>query len=108
MQWLSSSGLFRRVRSKSAYILPTHVLEGTVQAIYGDYGSALPRAVLQIELALVKDPGWRAQVVFEKIYSREIPAPGGKPPDLVRAWNRAFSEILTAFESDLGTEVSFK
>lgn len=101
VQWLSRSGLFAHVLSDAGTLLPTYTLDGTVQVIQGDYRAVPPRAVLEIEFVLTKGTGYGSKIVFQKTYKRDIPAPGGRPENLVAAWNKGLFEILESLEKDL-------
>jgi uncharacterized lipoprotein YmbA len=81
---------------------PTHVLEGTVEALYGDFrdGSA-PRAVLEMEFFLSKDSATKAEIVSRRRYRKSIVVNGNSAEALVKGWNLALDEILTALAADL-------
>jgi len=101
-QWLARSGLFEYVTDGAGQIQPTHILEGTVSALYGDYRNGTSRrAVLEMEFFLVRDHFARSEIVFRKDYAEEVPLKGGSPESLVQGWNDALRQILTALERDL-------
>ena len=55
-QWLGASGLFRFVLDPASKAEATHILEGNVSALYGDYrNAASPKAVLSVEFFLTND-----------------------------------------------------
>jgi len=101
-QWLASSGLFKHVVSAASHLETTHVLEGAVNALFGDYsGKRSPKAVLEIEFFLIKDISARSKIVFQKKYRKEVVIGEGSPESLVKGWNEALRQILTDLEEDL-------
>jgi len=102
-QWLASSGLFQHVVSAASHLETTHVLEGAVNALFGDYsGKRSPKAVLEIQFFLIRDISARSKIVFQKIYRKEVVIEEGSPDLLVKGWNEALRQILTDLEEDLG------
>jgi cholesterol transport system auxiliary component len=101
--WLSRSGLFRTVVEPGSLVEPTHVLEGNVLALYGDFRTPnLPWAVMQIRIFLIG--GTRAQpgVVFTRDYQASHQAQAPTAGALVAAFDRCLEQILYALEEDLG------
>ena len=81
---------------------PTHVLEGTVDALYGDFRDLnSPKAVLEMEFFLSKESTTRAEIVTRKRYAKSIAVNGRTPEALVKGWNEGLSEILAALVADL-------
>lgn len=101
-QWLEQSGLFQQVVDFSSYMEATHVLEGAITALYGDYReSRRPRAVLEMQFFLFEDVSARFALVFQNLYRREVLLERVSPVILVKGWNDAFRQIMTEFEKDL-------
>lgn len=101
-QWLASSGLFQNVVSTTSQLETTHVLEGVVNALYGDYSRQSPaRAVLEIQFFLIKDVSARSEIVFQKKYRKEVVIEESSPESLVKGWNKALRQILTDLEENL-------
>ncbi len=101
--WLSRSGMFRTVLEPGSLVEPTHILESTVLALYGDFRDRnLPRAVMEIRIFLIAGTRAQPQVVFTRDYqaSHEAQAPTGGA--LVAAFDRCLEQILSALEEDLG------
>jgi len=101
--WLSRSGLFASVINTSSDVLPTHVIEGNVTALYGDVqGEGAGKAVMAVEFFVLDVAGDEPRVVFHGQYDAEAPFP---PPlsaeGLVTVYNANLAKILTAFEKDL-------
>lgn len=81
---------------------PTHVLEGTVDALYGDFRDLnAPKAVLEIEFFLAKESTTKAEIVTRKRYAKTISVNGRTPEALVKGWNDGLTEILAALVADL-------
>lgn len=107
-QWLARSGLFQYVTDGSGHLQPTHILEGTVSALYGDFrNGAVPKAVLEMEFFLVRDLSARNEIIFRKDYAEAIPLKESSSESLAQGWNDALRRILTALEEDL-RKVDFK
>ncbi|MDR4499519.1 MAG: hypothetical protein MRK02_16620 [Candidatus Scalindua sp.] len=106
-QWISGSGLFQHTVDSSSYLEPSHVLEGVITALYGDYReSTLPKAVLEIRFFLLHQVSEGYKIIFQKQYQREEPLNGKTPDDLVKGWNNALKNILTEFETDVKATIT--
>jgi len=102
-QWLGASGLFRHVVESSSYMEATHILEGTVTALYGDFSvGQSPRAVVEMAFLMLKNGSNAPHAIFDKSYRLEISIPGTSPRELVKGWNAATERILDGFAQDLG------
>jgi cholesterol transport system auxiliary component len=101
--WLSASGLSRRVLDPGSYVDPTYVLEGNIIAIYGDFrAKSSPKAVMEIRVFLLDmktaaDPA----IVFGKTYKSSVGIESEGPAGIVSALDRCLVEILTGLEKDL-------
>ncbi|HEX9878644.1 MAG TPA: ABC-type transport auxiliary lipoprotein family protein [Candidatus Binatia bacterium] len=101
-KWLAASGLFQYVTAAAGQIQPTHILEGTVSALYGDFrNGATPRAILEIEFYLLRDHSAQNDILFQNAYAEEVPLREPSPEALVQGWNDALRRILTSLENDL-------
>jgi cholesterol transport system auxiliary component len=101
---LSQAQITQYVVGTSSQLDPTHVLEGTVDSLYGDFRDlAAPKAVLEMEFFLSKESPTKADIVARKRYTKAIALNGRSPEALVRGWNQALNEILTALAADLKT-----
>ena len=86
----------------SSQLDPTHVLEGTVDAFYGDFRDlSAPKAVLEMEFFLSKESPARAEILMRKRYSKSIAINGRSAAALVKGWDQALSEIVAALAADL-------
>ncbi len=100
--WLAGSGLFGTMARSAAYVQPDYALDGMVTAIYGDYSDpAGPLAVLEVQLALIREPLGEATVSHHLSHRASVPAPGGTPQALVAGWGQGLREALQRFEQAL-------
>jgi hypothetical protein len=99
-RWLQQSQLFGYI-TNSGEPMPTHLLQGRVDALYGDFrpGHAAT-AVLELHLTLIDDRPATAAIVLDRTYSREIPLDNRSAKSLMQGWNTALEEILAEFEKD--------
>jgi cholesterol transport system auxiliary component len=99
---LIASQLFKYVISASSPLQPSYVLDGMVNALYGDFRNAdSPRAVLEMEFFLTSEIPAKPGILLQRRYAKSIPLTGRSPEALVKGWNQALEEILTSFAADL-------
>ena len=99
---LTGSQVFKYVISASNQSQPSYVLEGTVNALYGDFRNAnSPRAVLEMEFFLTSEIPARAGILMQKRYAKAVPVQGSSPEALVKGWNEALGDIATSLAADL-------
>jgi cholesterol transport system auxiliary component len=99
---LTASQVFKYVISQSSPLQPSYVLEGTVNALYGDFrNSNSPRAVLEMEFFLTSEIPEKPGILMQKRYAKSLPLTGRTPEALVKGWNEALEEILTSLVTDL-------
>jgi cholesterol transport system auxiliary component len=99
---LDQSRIFQHVINSANQLQPTYRLEGTVNALYGDFRNAgTPRAVLEMEFFLSKLTPGAPEIVIAKRYSKSVPLSGRTPEALVKGWNEALEGILAALVQDL-------
>jgi cholesterol transport system auxiliary component len=99
---LTGSQVFKYVISASNQSQPSYVLEGTVNALYGDFRNAnSPRAVLEMEFFLTSEIPARAGILMQKRYAKAVPVRGSSPEALVKGWNEALGDIATSLAADL-------
>jgi uncharacterized lipoprotein YmbA len=100
-QALSRTNLFEAVINSNSLIEPTHLLEGTVDELYGDFSGEDPgKAVLGMSFTM-RDLGSDRPVILRKQYQKTIPLQARSPEALVQGWNRGLEEIFGALISDL-------
>ena len=99
---LAQSQIFRHVINASSQLEPTHVLEGVVDALYGDFRDpGAPRAVLEMEFFLRKESASKADIVAARRYAKSVAVNGRSPEALVKGWNEALDAILSSLVADL-------
>ncbi len=103
-QALGRANLFQAVVNPNSVVEPTHLLEGTVDELYGDFRADDPgRAVLAMSFVMRQDAAGKPQAIFRKQYEKAIPLQARSPESLVQAWNRALEQIIVELVSDLKT-----
>lgn len=99
---LTGSQVFKYVISASNQSQPSYVLEGAVNALYGDFRNPnSPRAVLEMEFFLTSEIPGKSGILMQRSYAKSIPLTGRTPEALIKGWNQALEEILTALVTDL-------
>lgn len=99
---LIGSQLFKYVISPSSPLQPSYVLDGAVNALYGDFRDTdSPRAVLEIEFFLTSEIPAKPGILMQKRYAKSIPLSARSPEALVQGWNQALQEILISLVADL-------
>lgn len=106
--WLSTSRLFMRVLDSGSQVDPTHIIEGNITALYGDFrDTSSPKATIEVRLFLLKtETGDEPLPVFGKTYKASINIVSEDPEGLVEAYGRCLEKILSTLESDLATRLS--
>lgn len=105
--WLAAAGVATAVVAPGSRVDPTHVLEGDVTELYGDFRSGTgPRAVLVIRAALVERT--TEKVLLQATYAESEPIASADADGLPAAWSTALARVLERLEADvrtaLGTE----
>ncbi len=101
-EWLEGSGLFRQVIDYTGQVEHTHVLEGEVIDLYGDFSRGTqPKAVMAVRFLFIHDTPGRSESLLQKHYRRELPIGIDTGEALVEGWNKALKHILTDLERDL-------
>lgn len=99
---LTAAQVFKYVISASNQSQPSYVLEGAVNALYGDFRNPnSPRAVLEMEFFLTSEIPGKPGILMQKRYAKSLPLTGRSPEALIKGWNQALEEILTALVADL-------
>ena len=100
--WLRHARLFERVVATSSYMDATHILEGTVTALYGDYRQqGGHKAVVGIQIVLIEDTSTRPAIVFQRDYQQLVELTETSPDALTRGWNQGLEKIFMTLEADL-------
>jgi cholesterol transport system auxiliary component len=99
---LSASQVFKYVVGPSNQLQPNYVLEGSINALYGDFRNAkMSAAFLEIEFFVHNEDAANPGIVMQKRYVKSVPLSERSPEALVKGWNDALNEILTALIADL-------
>ncbi len=98
--WLSESGLFELVLEPGSHIDASHVLEGNIITLYGDFrDKSSPKATMKIRFFLIKLSG--KSVVFAKTYETTSESNKRTAESLVEAFDNCLADILSDLEEDL-------
>ena len=99
---LTGSQVFKYVISATNQSQPSYVLEGTVNALYGDFRNPnSPRAVLEMEFFLTSEIPGNPGILMQRRYAKSLPLTGRTPEALIKGWNEALEEILNSLVTDL-------
>ncbi|MCZ6690568.1 MAG: ABC-type transport auxiliary lipoprotein family protein [Planctomycetota bacterium] len=99
--WLANSGLFGNVVGSGSLMESDYVLEGSVQAMYGDYRGGQPKAVLKVQTLLLREGERGPVVVRQKNFEEAIPIGEEGGDRLVKGWNTGLKNILKSLEGEL-------
>jgi cholesterol transport system auxiliary component len=100
--WLRHARLFEDVVATPSYLDATHILEGTVTALYGDYRQqGEQKAVVGMHIVLIEDMSTRRAMVFQRDYQQVVELTETSPDALTRGWNQGLEQIFMALEEDL-------
>jgi cholesterol transport system auxiliary component len=98
-----TSSPFKFVVGPSSPLTPNYVLEGSINALYGDFRNlTAPAAVLEIEFFLHNENPARPGVVLQKRYRESVALKERSPQALVRGWSNALEAIVGSLVADLG------
>lgn len=98
--WLSQSGLFKWVLEPGSYTDASHVLEGNITTLYGDFrDESSPKAIMEIRIFLVKLP--EKSIVFGKTYEVVSEVESRTAEALIEAFDKCLINILSNLEKDL-------
>ena len=98
--WLSESGLFKLVLEPGSYTEATHMLEGNIIALYGDFSEeSSPKATVKIHFFLVKLSD--KSVVFTNTYESVSEFKDRTAESLIEAFDICLTNILSDLEKDL-------
>ena len=101
-RWLSAAGLFAGVVNLGSDVEPSHVLEGNVAGLYGDFrDKTRSKAVMELELFLVQTVGGEPKIAFSKAYSSSAEVKENTVDALMSGYTECLTNILREFETDL-------
>lgn len=99
---LAGSELFKYVVGPSNPLQPNYVLEGSINALYGDFRDpSRPAAVLEIEFFLYNQDAGASGVSLQKRYEKSVPLSEKSPEALIKGWDQALADIVAALQADL-------
>jgi cholesterol transport system auxiliary component len=115
---LERAAVFQYVVGPTHPLSPTHVLDSSVNVLYGDFRDLqAPQAVMEMEFFLSReapaqslspaklgrtdDGDLASGIVLHKKYHKVVPVTARTPEALVQGWNKALEEIVTALIADL-------
>jgi cholesterol transport system auxiliary component len=99
---LAASELFKYVVGPANPLQPNYVLEGSINALYGDFRDPnRPVAVLEIEVFLYNQDPAAAGVSLQKRYEKSVPLSEKSPEALVKGWDQALADVVAALVADL-------
>jgi ABC-type uncharacterized transport system auxiliary subunit len=100
---LAASSRFKYVVGPSSSLAITHVLEGSINSLYGDFRvPTAPAAVLEIELFLHNESAGNPGIVLQKRYMKSVPLKEKSPEALARGWSEALEAVVGMFIADIG------
>lgn len=100
--WLTHARLFQHVVETSSSLEAGYLLEGVVNALYGDFRlNGSPKAVLNMQIVVIKDRPAREEIVFRREYQEEVDIGDLSPDALVGGWNHGLRHSLMTLEEDL-------
>ncbi len=103
IEWLDAGRLFAHVGDRSEFGVGRYHLSGGVTELYGDYRDReKPVAVLEMKFLVGDETTGRERILMKKTYGRAIPLAAETAGALAKGWSRAFREIMTELEEDLG------
>jgi cholesterol transport system auxiliary component len=105
--WLAAAGLFEHVLGSGSAGDETHMLEGTVTALYGDYrNQGSPKAVVGLQVVLFDEGLTNPGILIQREYQRDVALSSPTPEALMQGWNDALRLILAALEEDVKKAVA--
>jgi cholesterol transport system auxiliary component len=94
---------FKFIVAPSSPLTPNYVLEGSINALYGDFQNlSAPAAVLEIEFFLHNENPASPGVILQKRYRKSIALKERSPQALARGWSDALEAIVADLVADLG------
>ena len=99
---LAASPVFKYVVGPSSQLQPDYLLEGSVNALYGDFRDLnKPAAVLEIEFFLRSEDSDNPGILLHKRYTKTVPISARSPEALVEGWSQALGEVVSDLSADL-------
>lgn len=100
--WLDQAGIFSLVTDMGGLTEADLILEGYVQELHRDLRDGKPRAVLALQMLLLRPTRTGAvEVVVQRDFSQAVDLPDGSIRSLVAGWKLALEQILEDVETAL-------
>ena len=100
---LATGSGFKYVIGPASDLSANYVLEGSVNALYGDFRDLnKPAAVLEIEFFLRNEDPQKPGILLHKRYEKSVPIGQRSPEALTKGWDQALEEIIAMLVADLG------
>ncbi|MGE4294016.1 MAG: ABC-type transport auxiliary lipoprotein family protein [Desulfovibrio sp.] len=100
-QWLENSGLFAHVLDDASMAGATLTLEGTANALYGDFSGSAPVAVVEMQFLLLDESTAHNDIVFSGSYEERVPLASEAPSELASGLRRGVGAVFARLEADL-------
>jgi uncharacterized lipoprotein YmbA len=102
-KWLSQSGLFGQVLPLGTSADATHLLEGNISKLYGDFRSNTDgEAVMEMEFFFVDVRMRKPIVVLSGTFDSRRKILDSKAESIVAAYDSCLGQILSELEAELG------
>jgi len=99
---LAAASGFRYLIGPASELTANYVLEGSVNALYGDFRDLnKPAAVLEIEFFLRNENSANPGIALHKRYEKSIPIGHRSPDALAKGWDQALEAIVANLVADL-------
>lgn len=99
---LTAAPGFKYIIGPASDLTPNYVLEGSVNALYGDFRNlSSPAAVLEIEFFLRSDNPSNPGIALHKRYEKSVSIGQRSPDALAKGWDQALQEIVAKLVADL-------
>jgi cholesterol transport system auxiliary component len=100
--WLKGSRRVSSILPADLAVSPDRVIDGKLLELYGDYRrEESPKAVLKIQFTISNVDMGTPRILFQKVYSAEIPMTRPSPKELTEGWNTGLGRIMAEFENAL-------
>jgi cholesterol transport system auxiliary component len=101
-RWLSDSGLFAHVVPPGSTMSATHLLEGNITRLYGDFRDKNnAQAVVEITFYLLDIKNRNPEILFHETMNITTAVSENKVELLIEAYNAGLTKILTQLERKL-------
>ena len=108
--WLTHSEIFAHVVPPGGTMSATHLLEGNITRLYGDFrDKANPQAVMSITFYLLDITSRSPMLISSKTFDISVPITEAKAENVIEAYNEGLKQILGELELSMQkTDISKK